>query len=224
MERSRRLVVGTKLGRNLMTTPTRRWLLPLTMPILVLVMAAQLLVSTPPATADPVIPINWTVNASTHLAKLDLDVTVPPGTFVGSIDLADGNLTGSLTLPPATTRFKAAGLPLADATFAISQANVVGHVDFATLQVTATSTFDIRVVSVRPVLLPFVNLVGNRCTTSTPISVTMSGQVDLAAGSTFTGVYTIPPLENCGLATPALNLLVPGSGNTFTASFSPTAP
>jgi hypothetical protein len=204
-----------------MKTTTRRWLLPVTMPVLVLLMAAQLLVSTPPATADPILPINWNVNASTHLAKLDLDVTVPQGTFTGGIDLANGNLTGTLDLPPATTRFKAAGLPLADATFAISQTNVVGHVDFATLQVTATSTFDIRIVSVRPVLLPFVNLVGNRCTTSTPITVTMSGQVDLAAGSIFTGVYTIPPLKNCGLATPALNLVVPGPGNTFTASFSP---
>ena len=52
--------------------------------------------------ADTVIPIHWTVNASTHLKSLNMDVTVPPGTFDGQVDLTTGALTGNLTLPPAT--------------------------------------------------------------------------------------------------------------------------
>jgi hypothetical protein len=37
----------------------------------------------------------------------------------------------------------------------------------------------------------------------------------------FSGTYTIPPLQNCGAATKALNLVVPGPGNTFTAVATP---
>lgn len=47
----------------------------------------------------------------------------------------------------------------------------------------------------------------------------MSGKADLTGSSTFSSVYTIPPLQTCGLATPLLNLLVTGPGNTFTATF-----
>ena len=43
----------------------------------------------------------------------------------------------------------------------------------------------------------------------------------LTAASTFTGTYAIPQLAHCGLATTALNLVVPGPGNTFTAVATP---
>jgi hypothetical protein len=179
------------------------------------------------ASADPDLPIRWRVDASTHLARLNLDVTVPRGQFTGSVDLGTGELVGDLSLPPAVVRLTAAGLlPLSDATFVMEQAQpITGHVDFATLQVTTTAHFNIRVTSVRPVLTPSVNLVGDNCRTSEPLSVTMSGPVDLAAGSTFTGTYAIPPLVDCTLLlTPVLNLLIAGDGNTLTASFSPPPP
>ena len=51
------------------------------------------------ASADTIVPINWTVNASTTLKSLNLSVTVPPGNFVGQVDLTTGALTGNLTLP-----------------------------------------------------------------------------------------------------------------------------
>ena len=99
---------------------------------------------------------------------------------------------------------------------------MTGHIDFATLRATATSVFNIKVVRVSPALAPFVNLVGNSCTTSTPVTVTMSGLASLTAASTFSGTYTIPKLAGCGLAaTTALNLVVPGPGNTFTAVAAP---
>lgn len=179
-----------------------------------------------PASADPDLTVHWRVDASTHLAKLNMDVTVPRGTFDGVIDLGTGDLTGDLTLPPAEVRLDAAGiLPLVDATFAITQAQpITGRVDFESLFVTSTAVFDIRVVRASPALLPGVNLVGDNCRTSIPISVTMEGPVDLAGGSTFTGGYTIPPLENCGVLTAGLNLVIPGDGNTFTGTFSPPPP
>ncbi|HEX6567728.1 MAG TPA: hypothetical protein VF015_01115, partial [Acidimicrobiales bacterium] len=60
-----------------------------------------------------------------------------------------------------------------------------------------------------------------RCQTRTPITLTMSGPVDLVNGSTFTGDFTIPKFKDCGLLTFAINLLIPGDGNTFTATASP---
>jgi hypothetical protein len=170
--------------------------------------------------ADTVIPVSYTVNASTTLAKLHQTVTVPPGTFKGSIDLSTAALTGNLTLPPASTTISVAGIGLAKATFELSPVKpVVGTVNFSTLAVTATAQFNVLVTSVQPLSLP-LNLVGNKCGTSQPVSVTFSGTFSLTAKSSFAGTYTIPPLTHCGLATPALNLVIPGPGNAFNASFS----
>ena len=66
-----------------------------------------------------------------------------------------------------------------------------------------------------------VNLVGNSCTTATPVSVTMTGIASLTKASKFSGTFTIPNFKNCGLATAALNQLIPGPGNTFTANATP---
>jgi hypothetical protein len=176
----------------------------------------------PSASADPDLAINWIVDAQTHIASLNQDVNVTDGRFTGSVDLATGEVTGDLSLPPATTRLKLGSLPLANVTFEIEPVGpITGTVDFSTLTITQTSTFNIRIPSIRPVLLP-INLVGNRCQTAEPITLTMSGQVDLAAGTTLSGEYTIPPFKNCGLlVTPVLNLLAPGPGNTFTATARP---
>jgi len=97
---------------------------------------------------------------------------------------------------------------------------VSGHIDLSTFNVTATATFNIRLVNAYATGIP-INLVGNSCTTSTPVSVTMRGTANLGGPSTFSGVYTIPPFKTCGLATTALNLVIPGPGNTFTAVTSP---
>jgi hypothetical protein len=171
------------------------------------------------AQPDASLPFSYWINATTTLKKLKQTVTVPRGTFIGSVDFSTSKLTGSITLPAAKTPFKVAGLPLATATFKMTQVKpVTGTLDLGTLVVTATATVSIQIVSVTPVGLPSVNLVGNSCKTSTPVSVTMSGGF---SDGTFSGTYTIPPLQNCGGATKALNLVVPGPGNTFTAVATP---
>ena len=103
--------------------------------------------------ANPTFPFDWKVDASTHLKKLNQTVTVPTGSFVGSVDLVTGALTGHITLPPATSTVKLAGIGLARATFQIAEVRpVTGHIDFATLRATATSVFNIKVVRVSPAL------------------------------------------------------------------------
>ena len=40
----------------------------------------------------------------------------------------------------------------------------------------------------------------------------------LAGTSTFAGTFTLPNFKTCGAATTGLNLVLPGPGNTFTAT------
>ena len=190
---------------------------------LVLVLASVGLgVAPQPATADVIVPISWTVNASTHLKSLNMDVVVPAGTFTGSINLNTGDLQGDLALPPATTNIKVLGIPLASATFAIQPTGpITGHVDLSTFQVTVNASFNFLITKASASFLPRLNLVGNNCRGSQPVTVTMSGAVDLGSGSTFTSTYTVPKFTGCGLLTPILNLIIPGPGNTFTATFTP---
>jgi hypothetical protein len=203
--------------------------------VFVLAVCASLVVAAQPASAfppgDPVFPFNYTVNASTHIKKLNQTITVPPGKFTGGIDLKTSRLTGSITLPPASFTYTPAGLPLGvTATAQIVQVKpVTGKVNLANLRVTATSTFNIRIIHAYaalpalplPLPIPPVNLVGNNCTTATPVSVTMTGTANLGGASTFSGIFTIPNFKSCGAATAGLNLLIPGPGNTFTAKATP---
>jgi hypothetical protein len=192
--------------------------LMLLMPLTMIAAAAR------PASADSLFPFSYRVDATTHLKNLNQTVTVPPGTFVGSIDLTTSTLSGSITLPPATIKLQLAGIvPLVTATVKIVQTKPVsGTVDLTALPfpVVATATFNIRVVSAYAGIVP-INLVGNSCTTSTPVSVTMRGAAQPGAPATFSGIYTIPPLKTCGPLTTALNLVIPGPGNTFTAKATP---
>jgi hypothetical protein len=175
------------------------------------------------AHGDPTFSINYIVKATTHIAKLNQNISVPPGKFVGTIDLVTGNLVGSLTLPPAQTTVSLLGIGLATAGFAVAPVGPVkGHVDLSKLTLTATSVFNAKIPYIHPLGLP-INLVGSSCQTATPISITFSGKVNFS-GSTFSSSYTIPDFQNCGLTTPAINLLIPGPGNTFTAKFSPPPP
>jgi hypothetical protein len=192
---------------------------------LMLLAAAPLVAIAEPAGAfpkgDSVLGFSYKIRATTHIKKINQTISPPPGTFKGEIDLNQQRLQGSITLPPASFTLQEAGLPVATATARIVQAKpVTGTIDLSTLRVKATSTFNLLIVSVYPTGVP-VNLVGNSCTTATPVSVTMSGTASLDKPSKFTGTFTIPKFKTCGLATAVLNQLIPGPGNTFSAVATP---
>ncbi len=178
--------------------------------------------SAAPATAASTLPIHWTVQASTHIKSLNMDVQIPAGTFDGEIDLATGDLTGNLNLPPAAKTIKLFGVPVATATFAMTENGpITGHVDLSTMQVTVNSSFNFSIKSATLSFLPWWNIVGNSCQGTQPINVSMSGPVSLTGSQTFSSTYTLPKLKHCGFATPLMNLIIPGGGNTFTATFAP---
>jgi hypothetical protein len=194
--------------------------------LLALTLAGFGLFSASPASAAPIIPIHWNVNATTHLKSLNMDVVVPTGTFDGQVDLATGTLTGNLVLPKATTDFKIFGYSIASATFSMKATGpITGHVDLAAKTVSVNSSFTFSIDKVSANILPWLNLVGNNCHGSTPIAVNMSGPLALSGASTFSATYTIPKFTGCGaLVTPLLNLIIPGPGNTFSATFAPKPP
>lgn len=192
----------------------------------VLAVASGSLALAPSASADPDVPINQNLDVTTHLARLNQDIVTPGGTLTGTLDLGTGDLVGDLTLPPTETWMRLAGLvPLATVgTEVVPTGQITGHVDLATSTITTTSSFDLRIRYVRPLGLKAVNLVGNRCQTSRPITLETTGTIDLGTqAGTISGEFEIPPLQNCGASTAVLNLLVAGPGNTFTAAVSPAA-
>jgi hypothetical protein len=187
-----------------------------------LLVGGALVLAAPAASADPQVPFVQDVYARTHLAKSGMDITVPPGLFTGSIDLATGAETGTLDLPPATVTINLFGvLPAADASFVMEAAGpITGHVDLATFAVDTTASFNVRLAKLSPHGTS-INLVGDTCTTSSPVTVRMQGVVNPATGGTFASTYTIPDFTGCGPLTPAITAFVAGPGNTFVASFAP---
>jgi hypothetical protein len=177
------------------------------------------------AQADPDLPIHQDIAAHTHLAKLNQDLDAN-GTFDGTFDLGTGSVDGDLAFQPAQTTLNILGLNAASVGVSISPtAPAHGSIDLGASTISLTTSFDIKILYIRPLGLPFLNLVGNHCQTSTPVTLTSSGPIDIATQkATLSGDFTIPPLKNCGLlTTPVLNLVIPGPGNTFTASASPRA-
>jgi hypothetical protein len=187
-----------------------------------LLIGSVIVLTAPAASADPQVPFSQDVYARTHLAKSGMDITAPPGVFTGSIDLATGDETGTLSLPPATVTIRLFGvLPAADASFVMEAAGPIhGHVDLATYTVDTTAAFNVKLARLTPHGTS-MNLVGDGCTTSSPVTVTMHGVVNPTTGGTFASTYTIPTFAHCGALTPAITAFVSGPGNTFVASFAP---
>jgi hypothetical protein len=173
---------------------------PLRLTIVGLLMTLAVAFAASSASAASLPFTNWNLSGTLTVKKLNQSVTLPAGSrFNGSVDLSTGALTGDVTIPEFTTRFRVLGLP-----------------------VDATSALTIKIGRLSSPLLP-LNLVGGFCQTSSPASLPLHyvGPLDLASGFTFSGTTTIPPLEHCGLATPLLNTLMAGSGNPFTVKLSP---
>lgn len=175
-------------------------------------------VATAPTAEAQAFPLDFDVTATVHIASLDIENTVEGGTLVGEVDLATGELVAELDLPASETELDLVGLPLAKAGFATEPTGpTTGTVNLDELTVETSTELNILLTHLRPTLLPFLNLVGDRCQTREPITIATSGEFALGDSFEISAEFTIPKFENCGLVTPILNVLIPGDGNTFTA-------
>ena len=66
---------------------------------------------------------------------------------------------------------------------------------------------------------------GSQCQTIEPVDITLTSvegsNFSPATGGDVSGVYDLPPLENCGLLTSVLNQFLTGSGNTIDLTLTP---
>lgn len=188
--------------------------------VLSAVLSAAVSVAVPaPAHAAPIAVDFTNVTGSTHLARPDVDVTVPTSVVRTQVDLDAKTLTGSVELAPLTARLNLAHLIGVTSTVRVVPTGpLTGTIDLAASRLTTTTTFTLQVTDVHLDAAPAINLVTPGCRTRTPTTLTLqnTSPVDIFQPITTQGTYTIPPFTRCGVLTPLLSLLLSGPGNTMT--------
>lgn len=209
-------------------TPTRRW--GRTTAAATASLAALGVLSTAgTAHADVVLKLNYPLTGTTYIKSTSSSMSLGPGTLATAVD-DTGGLTATVTLPPATGSFKEFGvIPVSVTTEFIEASPTTGTVDINTGAVQTTSHLILRLTDLKVAGIP--TPIGDKCQTETPaeVSVTSDDGFSVITGGNLSGTYTIPNFKNCLLATPLINLVVPGSGNTITltlgaASIPPSSP
>lgn len=178
--------------------------------------ALGVLSTTGTAHADIVLKLNYPLTGTTHIESTDSSMSLGPGTLATAID-DTGGLTATVDLPPATGSFKEFGvIPVSVTTRFVEASPTTGTVDLNTGAVQTTSHLTIKITELKVAGIP--TPIGDRCQTETPaeVSVTSDANFSVVTGGNLNGTYTIPNFKNCLLATPLINLVVPGSGNTIT--------
>jgi hypothetical protein len=167
------------------------------------------------APADSTLSATYPVTGSTHIQKLNATVPLGPGSLAVTLDTTTSALTATLNLPPATVSATVLGLPVTATTAFIQDGTATGTADLSTnsVQTTARETLQITSLKVAGVPLP----VGRSCESIVPASISVASQpgFNVLFGGTLAGTYAIPLFAHCGLATPLLNLTIPGGGNTI---------
>ncbi|WP_326686595.1 MULTISPECIES: hypothetical protein [unclassified Streptomyces] len=167
------------------------------------------------AAAAPV-RLDYPLSGTTHLAGPDNDLALGPGTLKSSTDMATGALTAQTQLPDADGSFKALGIPVSVTTEFIEEEPTAGKLDLKTGSVTTSSHLTLRLKNLKVAGIP--TPVGPNCKTKTPAVIDLKSEPGFSvfAGGKLSGTYTIPEFEHCLLATPVINSMVPGDGNTIT--------
>jgi hypothetical protein len=168
------------------------------------------------ASADTTVNLTYPISGSTYINAIHTSIPLGPGTLSATADLTTAAVTGSVNLPPATGSFRELGLvPVTATTAFVEQGQTTG-----TLQsdggISATSHISLKLTSLKVAGIPVP--IGNSCATAVPATITLTSQSGFNAltGGTVSGTYTIPPFAHCLLATPLINLTLPGPGNTIT--------
>jgi hypothetical protein len=179
--------------------------------------AAAVGVTAAPAAAATTLSATYPITGSSHIAANDSDLPLGPGSLHATVDLDTGALTAAVTLPRATGKFTELGIIPVTATVELTEAEpTTGTLDLNTGALQTTSHITLRLTSLTIAGLP--TPVGSHCQTSEPaeIPLTSDDEFSVLHGGDVSGTYTIPKFEHCLLATPVINLTIPGPGNTLT--------
>jgi hypothetical protein len=180
------------------------------------VAAAAVVTSSGAASADTTVTITYPVNGSTYVAAPGATLPLGPGKLKSTVDLNTGAITAKITLPNATGSFKEFGfIPVTATAQLINDGPTTGTLNLSTGAVQTTSKITMRLVSLSVAGLPVP--LGPACQTAQPVVVRLASQpgFNVLKGGVVSGTYTLPPFDNCGLATLLINFTLPGPNNTI---------
>lgn len=169
-----------------------------------------------PASADTTVSLTYPISGSTYINAIHTSIPLGPGTLSATADLTTSAITGSVNLPPATGSFKELGLlPVTATTAFVEQGQTTGTLE-SDGGIQATSHISLKLTSLKVAGIPVP--VGNSCETAVPATISLTSETGFNAltGGTVSGTYTIPHFAHCLLATPLINLTLPGPNNTIT--------
>jgi len=192
-----------------------------TVPAVVGLVAVAAVVATQAAAwAGSTLTVAYPVHGTTYLKAPSTAASLGPGTLQATLNLKNGALTASLTLPPAQVSFREFGLVPVSATTEFIQAGpTTGKVNLSTGAVTSTSKIILKITSLSVAGLPLP--VGDSCESATPAVITVTSQpgFSVVSGGDLTGTYAVPAFAHCGpagLLTSLINQSITGPGNTIT--------
>jgi len=168
------------------------------------------------ASADTTVSLTYPISGSTYINAIHTSIPLGPGTLSATADLNTAAVTGNVNLPPATGSFKELGLvPVTATTAFVEQGQTTGTLE-SNGGIQATSHISLKLTSLKVAGIPVP--VGNSCETAVPATITLTSESGFNAltGGTVSGTYTIPHFAHCLLATPLINLTLPGPNNTIT--------
>lgn len=176
---------------------------------------ALIAVTAAPASADTTVTATYSVTGSTFIKSIHTTEALGPGSLVSTLDLTTNAVSGTLSLPSATVRFREFGfIPVTATEELIQNGSATGTASLTNNTVSVTSSSTLKITSLKVAGFPLP--VGNRCE-SAAFNIGLSSQsgFTLLGGGNLAGTYTIPRFSHCGLATFLINLTIPGSGNTI---------
>ncbi|WP_433334129.1 hypothetical protein [Spirillospora sp. CA-294931] len=188
----------------------------------VLIATAGLAGNAGTAHAETTLKVNYPVTGTTFVKATDSTMELGPGTLKAALVLETGDLTASLELPQATSQFKQFGvIPVSAKISFIEASPTTGRADPQTGAVKTTSKVTLKLSDLR--VAGIWTPVGSGCQTESPAVITVASGSDwtVLGGGTLSGTYTIPKFEHCLLATPLINITVPGEGNTIKLKLGP---
>lgn len=160
--------------------------------------------------------LDYPLTGLTVLEGTGSDLALGPGTLEVNADLKLGTMTANTKLPAAPGEFDMIGfVPVSVTTEFIETEPTTGTIDLKTGAVNSTTKMTLRLKNLKVAGIP--TPVGSRCQTEVPAVLNLTSEPGFNAlrGGVLAGSYTIPKFEHCLLATPLINLVIPGDGNTI---------
>src|SRR5580704_8594307 len=107
------------------------------------------------ASASSSLTVKYKVTGSTFLKSINTTATLGPGTLTSKVNLSNGKLTASLSLPPATVSFKELGLvPVTATTEFVQDGATTGQLNVSTGAVSTTSKIILKLTNMTVAGLP----------------------------------------------------------------------